>query len=98
MTNDGNLDPAWQRIGHVALSTGELVSISVADEQVVVALYAMTAKPADDNELVEPAPVLLLQPDEAETVSGLIMMAAVSGYNHRRPKLRVVTDEDDEHR
>jgi len=80
-------------VGQVALSTGELVTVQVTDDRVVLALYAVPEEigSADDT-LVQPAPVIALYPDEAEVLGSLVTYAAVAAYSKQR-RLLVVTDE-----
>jgi hypothetical protein len=79
---------------HIALVTGEIVTITTAADRVLVALYA--AKPdtgsAGDDDEVEPAPVIALTADECETLGSLLTLAAVNVYGQRR-RLRAVDDE-----
>lgn len=95
MTND-TPDPAWDRlVGHIPLSSGEVTTVHVDGDMVDVSLYAWTAKPADDNAMVTPALLIRCTADEAEALAELVMLGAVHAHNNsRRPKLRVVKDED----
>jgi hypothetical protein len=73
-------------IGHITLSTGELVTVQVTDNRVVLALYAIPEETgsADDTH-VQPAPVMALDPDEAEVLGTLVTYAAVAAYSQQRP-------------
>jgi hypothetical protein len=83
-------------IGHMTLATGELVTISTTEDQVVLALYALLdEETAGDDTLVQPAPVMKLDANECETLGSLLTYAAVSVYG-QRPRLRPVNYEDDE--
>jgi hypothetical protein len=79
---------------HIPLVSGEIVTITTAEDQVVVALYA--AKPdnetASDDDTVMPAPVIALTADECEVLGNLLTYAAVAVYG-QRSRRRPVTDE-----
>ena len=109
MTTDTN-PPREPLVGHITLAgSGEIVTVSVIDGRVVVALYEATPSPAprqpcwkrwaskftggDDTEVL-PAPVIMLDANEAETLGSLVTLGAVNAYGQRR-RLRPV--EDGEH-
>jgi hypothetical protein len=84
MSNDDH--PA--AVGHVPLSrTGEIVTVQCRDDaSVVVALYAPPGQDTGSgDDTVTPAPVLLLDPAEAEVLGSLITLGAVIVYGQRRP-------------
>jgi hypothetical protein len=87
MTADDH--PAGEPLGRhvVPLISGEIVSVTVDDGSVLVALYAVPeAGSASAADTVLPAQAMRLMPGEAEMVSGLIGYAAVTAYgNLRRP-------------
>ncbi|MDT5230885.1 MAG: hypothetical protein QOJ56_2863 [Mycobacterium sp.] len=91
-------DPAWERtrVGHVATTAGEVITVHVGDDQqIVIALYAAmeTMDTVDDDTPVQPGLVISCTPDEAELLGSVITLAAVTGYTQRRPKVRVVTGD-----
>jgi hypothetical protein len=93
-------DPAWERtrVGHVATTAGEVITVHVGDDQqIVVALYAAmeTMETVDDDTQVEPGLVIVCTPDEAELLGSLCTLAAVTAYQRRRPRLRVVENSED---
>ena len=99
MTTDDH--PAGEPlVGHIALTTGELVTVSTIDDQVALALDAARRDgetASDGDTQVVPAPVIVLDADECEVLGSLLTYAAVALYGRRR-RLRAVSDEDGEHR
>jgi hypothetical protein len=82
---------------HIPLKTGEVVTITTAADQVVLALYSVPDKTGSsgDDDTVEPAPVIALTADECEVLGSMLTYAAVAVYG-QRSRLRPVTSEDNE--
>ena len=90
VTDDLAGDPL---IGHIPLSTGELVTVHTADDRIVVALYAARSdEETAGDDTVLPAQAMMLDADEAEMLGSLITLGAVSVYGQRH-RLRVVDDQ-----
>jgi hypothetical protein len=87
--------PAWDKlIGHgpVTLASGEVVTVQVGDSgDVVLALYEISDEQPAGDAPVMPAPVISMLADEAELISGLLTLGAVTSYGLRR---RLHTEEE----
>jgi hypothetical protein len=90
MTNDPAGEPFV-----VPLTTGEIVTVTVAVDQVLLALYAVPdEQTGSGDDTVLPAQAMVLTADECETLGSLLTYSAVAVYG-QRPRLRAV--EDGEH-